>query len=135
MQSYVMFIWLSIIKSIANTFTFSSCTFIDLYGSTCKDVFEPAYLVGFPIQFNLQCMSDNILQTIPFTNYTAECQKAPHNIILFYILLWLYMLRHVLFNPVTHKRKYLPRQNFHIIHWYTHVRSMFHFPLLNMIQK
>ena len=37
--------------------------------------------------------------------------------------------------PVTYEIQYHPRQNYHIIHCYTHIGFTRHLPLLNMIQK
>ena len=102
-RSYITFIRLPIIKSIATDHTFSSCTSTELYTFTHENVFAPAYLSGYPIKVTLYQTPDNVLQTNLVTKYTSACQYAPHNIVRFYIILLLYIL--IFFTLACHMRK------------------------------
>ena len=108
-RSYSMFLWLRIIESIGNTRAFPSYNFTYSYDSTYKDVFAPAYLLGYTNQFSPWSAPEKNVWKIPVTNYTYAYQHAPHAIIHFYILLQFYIRRHFLRQPVTCARKYYPR--------------------------
>ena len=105
-------------------------------------------LVRFHIQRNF-CASLSVRVSNPGqpVTYTRKfCKNKPgHKIYLYmpsgstrhYILLYNPKIIHTktfLHQPVSRGIKYRPRQNCHIIHWYTHACFAHHVPLLNTIQ-
>ena len=69
------------------------------------------------------------LQTSPVKKYTDACQHDPHDVIWFCIILRFYIRRNFSHHSVTRARKYGPRQNSHILHWYIHACLTLHRPL------
>ena len=63
-RSYIKFIQLRIFFFL-NARMFSPCNFKDSYNSRHENVFVPAYLPGFLIQFTLYRMPEHIVQTRP----------------------------------------------------------------------
>ena len=120
-RSYIIFIWICIIKSITDSHTFSSCTLIDSYNSTYKDVVAPDYLSGYMISRQA-------------TNYTTAFQKDSTR---HYTLLHNPRILHTktFFAPLCclHK-KISSDKNCHRFRLYTNARITRHRPLHNTIQ-
>ena len=75
------------------------------------------------------------LQTSPVKKYTDACQHDPHDVIWFCIILRFYIRRNFSQHSVTRARKYSPRQNSHILHWYIHACLTLHRPLQIQFKK